>query len=111
MSFKDNDKDRELLVHQTQPEACGLVDFRKSTDGIRVSDWLKIKQRKSKIDEQQYWMHIFEVLFDSRPQSGDPCKQITPYIDCSFKLISQRSRGLFSTCTALIPGELYPRHH
>jgi hypothetical protein len=74
MSFKGDDMDVRLVNHQVQKHACDVVAFQKGTDGIRVSDWLKIKQRKPKLDEQQYWMYIFEILFESRPHSGDPCK-------------------------------------
>jgi hypothetical protein len=72
----------KLLEHQVQPQACEVVvDFEKSSEGITADDWEKIKGRKRAVGDQ-YWMYIYELLFEGRPYSGHPCRPSHSFIGC-----------------------------
>jgi hypothetical protein len=74
-SFEGDGKQADLNQHLVQTQICDVeTNFQRRIDGITLNDWDEIKQRKpANKDEEQYWMFIYELLFQAKPYSGHAC--------------------------------------
>jgi hypothetical protein len=75
MEFHGDQRHAQRDVHLRQLPQCEQSDLSGRWSGITADQLDLIKRNKSrKMLEHDYWMYIYEILFNSQPLSGHPCK-------------------------------------